>query len=56
MVDDFQCILVNRPDAHGWSPTHYCTSHELPSIEVLDALYSAGADMCLFTSLSGQVR
>ena len=45
----YRNILVNRPDSSGWSPIHYCAAHEKPSIEVLDALYCAGADVSLFT-------
>ncbi|PCH42286.1 hypothetical protein WOLCODRAFT_101870 [Wolfiporia cocos MD-104 SS10] len=42
--------LVNLPDSTGWSPIHYCVSAERPSIDVLDTLYYAGADVCLYTS------
>jgi ankyrin repeat protein len=42
-------ILVNRPDSTGWSPIHHCVFLEKPSIDVLDALYCAGADVSLFT-------
>ncbi|TFK35544.1 hypothetical protein BDQ12DRAFT_687935 [Crucibulum laeve] len=42
-------VLVNRPDEKGWSPIHYCVAVEEPSVEVLDALYCAGADVALFT-------
>ncbi|KAG6849266.1 hypothetical protein H0H93_009922 [Arthromyces matolae] len=43
-------ILVNRPDASGWSPIHYCAAAKVPCIDVLDALYCAGADISLFTT------
>ncbi|KDQ57205.1 hypothetical protein JAAARDRAFT_131495 [Jaapia argillacea MUCL 33604] len=43
-------VLVNLPDSDGWSPVHYCVSVSRPSVEVLDALYRAGADMSLFTA------
>ncbi|TFY59089.1 hypothetical protein EVJ58_g6006 [Rhodofomes roseus] len=42
--------LVNLPDATGWSPIHYCVSVEHPSVEVLDILYRAGADVNLYTT------
>ncbi|KAH7884497.1 hypothetical protein F5I97DRAFT_2037547 [Phlebopus sp. FC_14] len=42
-------ILVNVPDVEGWSAIHYCVSVPNPSIEILDALYRAGADVSLFT-------
>lgn len=42
--------LVNLPDQEGWSPIHYCAAAEHPSIEVLDALYLAGADTSLFST------
>ena len=48
-INAYRNILVNRPDSSGWSPIHYCAAHENPSIEILDALYCAGADMSLFT-------
>jgi len=41
--------LVNAPDAEAWSPIHYCASLKQPSIEVLDILYCAGADISLFS-------
>jgi ankyrin repeat protein len=41
--------LVNAPDAEAWSPIHYCASLKQPSIEVLDILYCAGADVSLFS-------
>jgi len=40
---------VNAPDAEPWSPIHYCASLKQPSIEVLDILYCAGADVSLFS-------
>ncbi|KII89807.1 hypothetical protein PLICRDRAFT_39980 [Plicaturopsis crispa FD-325 SS-3] len=43
--------LVNLPDMGGWSPVHYCASAPCPSVEVLDLLYRAGADVSLFTAL-----
>ncbi|KAG6810470.1 hypothetical protein H0H92_011734 [Tricholoma furcatifolium] len=42
-------ILVNLPDATGWSPIHHCAAAKHPSIDVLDALYCAGAEVALFT-------
>ncbi|KAH9063934.1 hypothetical protein EDB87DRAFT_1701126, partial [Lactarius vividus] len=41
--------LLNAPDAEAWSPIHYCASLKQPSIEVLDILYCAGADVSLFS-------
>lgn len=41
--------LVNNRDANGWSPIHHCASMPEPSVQVLDALYCAGADVALFT-------
>jgi len=41
--------LVNVPDANGWSLIHYCASVENPSIDILDALHFAGAEISLFT-------
>ncbi|KAI0833226.1 ankyrin [Trametes gibbosa] len=43
-------VLVNRQDAQGWSPLHYCVCAESLSIEILDALFLAGADTSLYTS------
>lgn len=43
-------LLVNKADSNGWSPIHYCAATERPSIEILDALYCAGADVSLFTA------
>ncbi|KAF5379780.1 hypothetical protein D9615_005707 [Tricholomella constricta] len=43
-------ILVNRPDANGWSPIHHCVAAPLPCIDMLDALYCAGAEVALFTT------
>ncbi|KAK7032797.1 E3 ubiquitin-protein ligase XBAT33 [Favolaschia claudopus] len=43
-------VLVNIPDAHGWSAIHYCATAEYPSISVLDALYCAGSVPSLFTT------
>ncbi|PPR05968.1 hypothetical protein CVT24_004632 [Panaeolus cyanescens] len=42
-------VLVNIPDSKGWSPIHHCVSVDHPSIDILDALYLAGADVALFT-------
>lgn len=42
-------VLVNLPDSNGWSPIHYCAATEEPSLDILDALYCAGADVSLFT-------
>ncbi|KAF9480020.1 hypothetical protein BDN70DRAFT_656893 [Pholiota conissans] len=41
--------LVNLPDSRGWSPIHYCATAPQPSIQILDALYCAGADVSFFT-------
>lgn len=43
-------VLVNRIDSQGWAPLHYCVSSQTPSIEVLDALFLAGADTSLYTN------
>lgn len=43
-------VVVNVPDVEGWSAIHYCVSVPNPSIEMLDALYRAGADVSLFTT------
>ncbi|KAH9902811.1 ankyrin [Cubamyces lactineus] len=43
-------ILVNRLDSQGWSPLHYCVCAKNPSIEVVDALFLAGADTSLYTT------
>lgn len=43
-------VLVNLPDTKGWSAIHYCAAAEFPSIDILDALYLAGA-VPLFTTL-----
>ena len=42
-------VLVNLPDSEGWSLIHHCAASEEPSLEILDALYCAGADVSLFT-------
>ncbi|KAG6871083.1 hypothetical protein C0995_008419 [Termitomyces sp. Mi166 len=42
--------LVNHPDAAGWSPIHHCAAAKLPCIDILDALYCAGAEIALFTT------
>ncbi|GJE96574.1 ankyrin repeat domain-containing protein [Phanerochaete sordida] len=46
-------ILVNLPDAAGRSPIHHCMATPDLSLEVLDALYLAGADVSLH-SRSGE--
>ncbi|KAK0476396.1 ankyrin repeat-containing domain protein [Armillaria novae-zelandiae] len=49
----FSCsshLLVNAPDPKGWSPIHHCAAVRSPSLEILDALYYAGADVSLFTT------
>lgn len=43
-------LLVNCPDAKGWSAIHHCVSATRPSVDVLDALYCAGSDVSLFTA------
>ncbi|KAI6167927.1 hypothetical protein EDD17DRAFT_1685118 [Pisolithus thermaeus] len=43
-------VVVNVPDIEGWSAIHYCVSMPNPSIEMLDTLYRAGADVSLFTT------
>ncbi|GLB44891.1 putative ankyrin repeat [Lyophyllum shimeji] len=43
-------LLVNRPDANGWSPIHHCVAAMHPCIDILDALYCAGAEVALFTT------
>ncbi|KAJ3499370.1 hypothetical protein NLJ89_g10108 [Agrocybe chaxingu] len=43
-------VLVNIPDSNGWSLVHHCVTVPQPSIEILDALYLAGADVSLFTT------
>ena len=42
-------VLVNLPDAKGWSLIHHALAAKFPSIDLLDSLYCAGADMALFT-------
>ncbi|KAK0495161.1 ankyrin repeat-containing domain protein [Armillaria luteobubalina] len=42
-------LLVNAPDPKGWSPIHHCAAVRSPSLEILDTLYYAGADVSLFT-------
>ncbi|KAJ6468360.1 hypothetical protein C8R45DRAFT_468054 [Mycena sanguinolenta] len=44
-------VLVNLPDAKGWSAIHYCAIAESPSIPILDTLYCAGAVVSLFTTV-----
>lgn len=41
--------LVNYPDTQGWSAIHYCMTMDTPSLEILDILYKAGADVSLYT-------
>jgi len=43
-------VLINFPDSNGWSLVHHCVSAPEPSIEILDALYCAGAEVSLFTT------
>lgn len=43
-------VLVNRLDSDGWGPIHHCVSVKHPCIQVLDALYCAGAEVALFTT------
>ncbi|KAJ6570099.1 hypothetical protein DFH09DRAFT_982615 [Mycena vulgaris] len=43
-------VLVNLPDANGWSPIHHCAAAQSPSLSILDALYCAGAVPSLFTA------
>ncbi|KAI0360120.1 ankyrin [Trametes cingulata] len=43
-------VLVNRLDYQGWSPLHHCVCSDNPSIEILDALFLAGADTSLYTA------
>jgi ankyrin repeat protein len=38
-------ILINWLDSKGLAPIHYAVSVEKPKIEIIDALYKAGADM-----------
>lgn len=42
-------VLVNLPDSNGWSLIHHCAANKEPSLDILDALYCAGADVSLFT-------
>lgn len=45
-------ILVNFSDETGLAPIHYvCSQRYSPSIEIADALYYAGADMGLYSTL-----
>ncbi|KAH9481761.1 Ankyrin repeat domain-containing protein 55 [Psilocybe cubensis] len=46
--------LVNVQDANGWSLIHHCCAAEYPSIEILDTLYCAGADVSAFTAQEQQ--
>ncbi|KAF9560737.1 ankyrin [Agrocybe pediades] len=41
--------LVNYPDDNGWALIHHCATVDQPSIDMLDALYCAGADVALCT-------
>lgn len=43
-------MLVNLPDARGWSAIHHAVAVPRPSVSILDALYLAGADVSLFTA------
>ncbi|THV01017.1 ankyrin [Dendrothele bispora CBS 962.96] len=43
-------VLLNIPNAKGWSAIHYCAQMQFPSIQILDTLYCAGADISLFTA------
>ena len=43
-------LLVNQSDENGWSPIHHCATVSTPSVEILNALYCAGADVSLFTT------
>lgn len=43
-------VLVNQLDGRGWGLMHHCTTAEEPSLDVLMALYLAGADLSLPTS------
>ncbi|KIM35268.1 hypothetical protein M413DRAFT_351212 [Hebeloma cylindrosporum] len=43
-------VLINLLDSNGWSLVHHCVSAPQPSIEILDALYCAGAEVSLFTT------
>ena len=47
-------LLVNHSDRKGWGPIHHCVAAPTPSIEILDALYCAGADVSLFTTYEQQ--
>lgn len=47
-------VLINNADSKGWGPIHHCVATEKPSIEILDALYCAGADVSLFTLYESQ--
>lgn len=42
-------VLINLPDSSGWSLIHHCVAADRPSVDILDALYCAGADVSLFT-------
>ncbi|GJJ08192.1 hypothetical protein Clacol_002400 [Clathrus columnatus] len=45
-------VLVNFRDEAGLAPIHHACSHRYsPSIEIADALYFAGADMGLYSTL-----
>ncbi|KAI0368717.1 ankyrin [Pilatotrama ljubarskyi] len=43
-------VLVNQLDSQGWSPLHHGICSDNASVEVLDALFLAGADMSLYTA------
>lgn len=42
-------FLINYPDAQGWCAIHHCMVVETPSLEIVDILYRAGADLSLYT-------
>lgn len=42
--------LINIQDSRGWSPMHHCAWAAKPSIEVMDLLYLASADVSLPTA------
>ncbi|RDX57555.1 ankyrin [Lentinus brumalis] len=43
-------VLVNRLDSHGWGPLHHCVCSPNPSVEIIDALFLAGADTSMYTA------
>jgi len=42
-------VCSYSPDSNGWGPIYHCAAVPRPSIQILDALYCAGADVSLFT-------